>query len=415
MDDAERLAHAVFDAEAGARLIGLEGENFEAEGAVESLGRVEEPSLVHGRSGYRSRGMGVGFAGLSREEQRLLELLAADGASYRDAARQLGLSQARARALAEEALAALTPLTAAGVDPEWRSDVVDYLLGQAEAVEAEATRSYLRRSQAARVWAASVVDTLAPLLGERVPEVPGLELASGAASAPRSDAGAPREQRALTARGARGVRDVSTAAGALALAFARRVSSLASRLRRLPRGARLALAAASLVALAGAVAVWPLGLLRGGEASSRSGQAASTTTAPRVVSYTLLSPPGQTPQSAAASPSMGQQTTTTASRRPAGIAILVRRGGAWELNVQAAGLEPSTRNEVYEVWLYNSPRDLRSLGGQVTDQQGNFVGVARLPRDAWRYRYVDISREALDGNRSHSGRSVLRGSLPRRR
>ena len=40
--------------------------------------------------------------------------------------------------------------------------------------------------------------------------------------------------------------------------------------------------------------------------------------------------------------------------------------------------------------------------------RGSFALRTRLPRDPARYRYIDISREPLDGNRNHSGASVLR-------
>ena len=47
------------------------------------------------------------------------------------------------------------------------------------------------------------------------------------------------------------------------------------------------------------------------------------------------------------------------------------------------------------------------------DWRGSFDVRTRLPLDPARYRWIDISREPLDGNRNHSGDSVLRVSVAR--
>jgi hypothetical protein len=66
--------------------------------------------------------------------------------------------------------------------------------------------------------------------------------------------------------------------------------------------------------------------------------------------------------------------------------------------------------EAYEVWLYDSVTDAVPLARRVG---GDFNVSVQLPRGAGRYRYVDVSREPLDGNPNHSGASVLRVSLER--
>jgi pyruvate/2-oxoglutarate dehydrogenase complex dihydrolipoamide acyltransferase (E2) component len=59
----------------------------------------------------------------------------------------------------------------------------------------------------------------------------------------------------------------------------------------------------------------------------------------------------------------------------------------------------------YEVWLYNSILDARSIA----KAKGPRLNVtAKLPGKWKRFRYVDVSRERRDGNLSHSGESVLR-------
>ena len=62
-------------------------------------------------------------------------------------------------------------------------------------------------------------------------------------------------------------------------------------------------------------------------------------------------------------------------------------------------------------WLFNSTADERSLGGQIANRRGEFRGAGALPEDFARFRFIDISREKVDGDARHSGRSVLRGPL----
>jgi hypothetical protein len=139
------------------------------------------------------------------------------------------------------------------------------------------------------------------------------------------------------------------------------------------------------------VLVWPIGLLTGGDdngstASSDTGSTPTTTT--------------------------GGQTAN--SGKPAGIAIVVERNGKKQLLVQATHLAPSGQSEGYYVWLYNSPSDAKSLGGQVTDQNGNYQALGTLPAGFQNYKYIDISRQqvAKSATVKHSGDSVLRGAMP---
>jgi hypothetical protein len=82
-------------------------------------------------------------------------------------------------------------------------------------------------------------------------------------------------------------------------------------------------------------------------------------------------------------------------------------GGRLELT--ASGLRPRAR---YQVWLYSSIADavpvasLRGPSGRVD---------ARLPAGAARHRFLDVSLEPADGNRNHSGQSVLRVPLSKLR
>jgi hypothetical protein len=79
------------------------------------------------------------------------------------------------------------------------------------------------------------------------------------------------------------------------------------------------------------------------------------------------------------------------------------------LRLELRGL-PDPRGGEYEVWLYNSVIDARPLA-TLQGTQGS-VDEA-LPRDANRYRYLEVSLEPPDGNPNHSGQSVLRVPIAR--
>ncbi len=71
------------------------------------------------------------------------------------------------------------------------------------------------------------------------------------------------------------------------------------------------------------------------------------------------------------------------------------------------------RKQAYEVWLYNSNGDAKSLGAQVLDQNGGFQGQSQDLTEAEiaRYRAIDVSLEPVDNDTAHSGTSILRGNL----
>jgi hypothetical protein len=62
----------------------------------------------------------------------------------------------------------------------------------------------------------------------------------------------------------------------------------------------------------------------------------------------------------------------------------------------------------YQVWLYNSIVDAKSLG---TFPEGSGKLEVELPPDASKYRFLDVSREPDDANPNNSGASVMRAPL----
>jgi Anti-sigma-K factor rskA len=75
------------------------------------------------------------------------------------------------------------------------------------------------------------------------------------------------------------------------------------------------------------------------------------------------------------------------------------------LSLRLSGL-PAAGSGGYEAWLYTTLADARSLGRV---RSGTLT--AKLPANARKYRFVDVSREPADGNPNHSGASVVRVPL----
>jgi hypothetical protein len=296
------------------------------------------------------------FDQLSPEQRAIVELVLRQGKTYNELSDMLNLPEGRVRELARDALVELAPVSVRGVEEDWRGQLADYVLGQQSGPEATATKGHLRRSEAARSWARSLLDSLEQFYENgSVPAIPEGERKSkrqepvqkttGSALAPATD---PVMRRRLLA-----------GAGALLLLL--------------------------LIVL-----VWPIGLLTGDdEGSTSSGSEPSANTS-------------------------NQQASGQQSGQPAGIAIVVQRNGKKQLLVQAANLAPSGQSEGYYVWLYNSPDDAKSLGGQVTDEQGNYQALGAFPADYSKYKYIDVTRQKVgnDPNVKHSGESVLRGTMP---
>lgn len=80
--------------------------------------------------------------------------------------------------------------------------------------------------------------------------------------------------------------------------------------------------------------------------------------------------------------------------------------------ISVDGLPPSARGQFYELWLLNSADDLVSLGSFRVPESGATEVTVPVPGDAGDYGFVDLSVERDDGDPSHSGDSVLRGSVP---
>ena len=106
------------------------------------------------------------FDQLSDEQRAIVELVLQQGKSYDELSQMLGIPEARVRERARDALVELAPISARGVEEDWRGQLADYVLGQQAGPELTATRGHLRRSEAAR----RLDELAARLAGAALPE-----------------------------------------------------------------------------------------------------------------------------------------------------------------------------------------------------------------------------------------------------
>jgi hypothetical protein len=296
------------------------------------------------------------FDQLSAEKRAIVELVLQQGKRYEELAGMLGMPEARVRELARDALLELAPLSAGRVEDDWRGQLADYVLGQQAGPEATATKGHLRRSEPARTWALSLLDSLEQLYPNG--SMPAI---------PESD---------------RGVRQRAARRAAPATGSPPRPEARAAIARRRMLAVAGVVAALALVA----VLVWPVGVLTdGGDDDPGSGQAGT--------------------------PAGGQQGASARSRGQAIIASQAGQSGRPQIIVTASGLPPSTQRSAYQVWLYNSEQDRKSIGAQVTDAQGALQAGGALPSDYRNYRFIDVTEVAVNGQNFRTGESVLRGLL----
>lgn len=78
--------------------------------------------------------------------------------------------------------------------------------------------------------------------------------------------------------------------------------------------------------------------------------------------------------------------------------------------IEIGGLAPSGAGEFYELWLLDDDGRMIALGSFRVGGQGEAKVDLPLPVDPALYRYFDISMQEDNGDPTHSGVSVLRGS-----
>jgi hypothetical protein len=113
------------------------------------------------------------FDQLSPDQRAIVELVLRQGKTYAELAEMLNMPEPRVRELARDALVELAPVSVRGVEEDWRGQLADYVLGQQAGPEATATKGHLRRSEAARSWTRSLLDSLEQFYEDGgVPSIP---------------------------------------------------------------------------------------------------------------------------------------------------------------------------------------------------------------------------------------------------
>ena len=273
------------------------------------------------------------------------------------------------------------------VDPDWRGQVADYLLGQQTGPEGTATRGHLKRSEPARLWALSLLDSLDHLYDERdLPVIPEGEAAPLAS---------PR-RKLSRARGARARPGAAARPLLCAPDAGRTPGTPAVRGRRDDRAP-------------------PPDRRRSGR---RDG-------APLPPARVARRPPDRRRRRRRRrDDSSDQAEDAAAGRRAAPAAPAERREGRGHradhgARRRALAARPGARaqadaaqGQAYEVWLFNSQGDADVDGRPAHRPAGQLPGRRAACRENYEdFEFLDISRENVDQNAAHSGDSVLRGRL----
>jgi hypothetical protein len=318
------------------------------------------------------------FDQLAEDQRAIIEIVLRQDRSYEQIGEMLDLPPARVRELAREALAELAPKTADLVDPQWRGQVADYVLGQQTGPEAQATRGHLKRSEPARIWAYSLIDALDDLYGDgKRPEIPVGEAAPRTRSRAAADGDATESP----------------------LAAPRRTSG------PLSPEARSALMRRRILGGLGAAVVVALLIFGGLKIFGGDDNDKKTGSTPTTSSNSAANQNGQGQVAAqAVLAPIGKSFKGTG-------AALVYQSGNQALAVVRAKLPRTTGKNKYVLWLYNSDSQLAPLAADVTDKQGNFQGAAALPQNWQSYRFFDLTLQPTSGKQVRHGSSVMRGPI----
>jgi anti-sigma-K factor RskA len=82
-----------------------------------------------------------------------------------------------------------------------------------------------------------------------------------------------------------------------------------------------------------------------------------------------------------------------------------------EAELRGAGMPPSRPGAYYEAWLVDRRGRSLSMGAFRVGRDGSVDAHMPVGADLRRYRFIDVSLEADDGNPAHSATSVMRARL----
>lgn len=358
---------------------------------------------------------------LPPDQRAVLSLLLRQGKSYGEVAGKLHIDEAAVRERAHAALAALGPRAISGLTTERREAIGDYLLGQQNGSELDATRRYLEGSAAGRGWARVVSGELRPLAtlspgsrGGALPEIPGEGEHESRAPAASVAAAAPAD-RETADRGTADTPETAGAGAATAQAADRPPGLLGAGRPSLP-ASRLG-GLLLLVGLGAAIALVVVLLVNGGSGGGKGSGAVTgkTTTTNASVPGSSTTPTQVLAQAALAPVKRG-------SKASAQVAVIAQ-GAQRALAFRAQGLAPS-KGFQYALWLANTNADASPLGllpavkadGASTAVEavcGTPSGGATspcVPSNYSRFKLVILTRET-SARPTRPGTIVLGGAL----
>jgi hypothetical protein len=341
---------------------------------------------------------------LAPDQRAVVSLVLQQGRSYDEIAALLGMPVDAVRARAQAGLAALARDN--GLPPEVTGPLADYLLGQQQPADAEATRGLLADSEPARAWANDVVARLAEIAPGRLAEIPE-------APAPRDEGPVEPRDEGPVERPAEGPGGPAAPPGPRPRPIREAPAPAAPSAESPPAASRLggALLIAGVLAIVAVVIVL---VLSGGDDDPSSEEAAASPS------------PAAT---ATASPSGGDaQVADTIRLRPPsggdarGTMTLYLQEQRLLFAIEAQNVPPSGPNAAYAVWFAGPGAKVRRLGftnpvgadGRLGIQGPSDKDVDAFPKLYATYERVVVSEET-DENAKRPGKVILTGKLPQGR
>lgn len=343
---------------------------------------------------------------LSDSDRALLQLLTEGGQDYAQAGALLGVDASEAALRSQGALSSLTP-----AEPPLPPAVSDWLLGQADPISQADAVAAIRQDESLRrqaVATASAMKLVFPSV--EVPEVPSSvesgptqKIPAPSATPPPPASTAPQTPSSTGMGGPHGsggayrALPTSEPKEPLASRVSGRVGGLSAVLRKNPRAAVVGGALSVLVI----AVVLGVTLLGGRDSQKETGSNGTATLVP-------LEP-------------------VSNGSAASGQAVVVAANGAAIAQVQIAGLEPTTADQSYVLWLYRNPEQAYPLARDVVGKTGKLSGPAPVPRGLEppysSYGCLELTlaskteieaglkRVAKSGTGPAVGESVLRGEI----
>jgi hypothetical protein len=305
---------------------------------------------------------------LPPDQRAVLQLLLKQGKSYDEIASLLRIDRAAVEARAHEALDALGPEDAAGLPADRQAEIGDYLLGQQDESQQQATRRFLETSAPGRAWARVVASELRELSPDGLPAIP----AEGAAEL--DDAFDALEAR----KAARDQHERSSKLGGILLLV----------------GAGIVIAVVLVLLLSGGDNKKATGPVGGGTTTTQASTSTNTATTPTVEAQVNLFPP-------------------SGAKKPLGVANVVTQQGQRGIALVGQDMPATGGKFAYAMWLTSSSTAKRLGFFPAVKANGRMQGFVLAPADFGNYTKLVVTRETAKDPKV-PGTVVLSGALPKK-